>query len=272
MRTLTLDSTRAIGEERIRMGKRSRVAPFGSISHGTVHMEPVAMLTLFSYPDLFGVADNNPYGLKVFAFLKLCGLPFRHEHVFDTTNAPRAQLPYIVDDGQPIGDSDLIISHLIRRYDLALDDGLTTSQRDTDLLVRRALDDLYWVMSYSRWKDPRFWPRFRDAFRRTHPGVTESSLEAAREYNSKRYYYQGIGRYEPEDAYARGVADLEVLANLLPESGFLFGAKPRSTDAGVYGFTANIYLYDIETPLKACVLSRPNLVAHCRAIYSMLDG
>jgi hypothetical protein len=63
-------------------------------------------------------------------------------------------------------------------------------------------------MSYSRWKDPRFWPRFRDAFRRTHPGVTESSLEAAREYNSKRYYYQGIGRYEPEDAYARGVADL----------------------------------------------------------------
>ena len=166
------------------------------------------MLTLFSYPDLFGVADNNPYGLKVFAFLKLCGLPFRHEHVFDTTNAPRAQLPYLVDDGQPIGDSDLIISHLIRRYGLALDDGLTTSQRDTDLLVRRALDDLYWVMSYSRWKDPRFWPRFRDAFRRTHPGVTESSLEAACEYNSKRYYYQGIGRYEPEDAYARGIADL----------------------------------------------------------------
>src|SRR3954468_20222036 len=63
-------------------------------------------------------------------------------------------------------------------------------------------------MSYSRWKDPRFWPRFRDAFLRTHPSVTESSLEAAREYNSKRYYYQGIGHYEPEDAYARGVADL----------------------------------------------------------------
>src|SRR4051812_5586293 len=31
-----------------------------------------AMLTLFSYPDLCGVADNNPYGLKVYAFLKLC--------------------------------------------------------------------------------------------------------------------------------------------------------------------------------------------------------
>jgi hypothetical protein len=29
------------------------------------------MLTLYSYPDLFGVADNNPFGLKVFAFMRL---------------------------------------------------------------------------------------------------------------------------------------------------------------------------------------------------------
>ena len=35
------------------------------------------MLTLFSYPELYGLADNNPYGLKVFAFLKLCRLAMR---------------------------------------------------------------------------------------------------------------------------------------------------------------------------------------------------
>ena len=33
------------------------------------------MLTLYSYPQLFGVADNNGYGLKVYAFLKLAGVP-----------------------------------------------------------------------------------------------------------------------------------------------------------------------------------------------------
>jgi hypothetical protein len=32
------------------------------------------MLTLYSYPELFGVADNNGYGLKVFAFLRLNGV------------------------------------------------------------------------------------------------------------------------------------------------------------------------------------------------------
>jgi hypothetical protein len=36
----------------------------------------------------------------------------------------------------------------------------------------------------------------------------------AREFNFQRYYFQGIGRYEPEEACERGLADLEVLAHL----------------------------------------------------------
>jgi hypothetical protein len=43
----------------------------------------VTVLTLHSYPTLFGVADNNGYGLKVYAFLRLVGLPLRHKHVLD---------------------------------------------------------------------------------------------------------------------------------------------------------------------------------------------
>lgn len=158
------------------------------------------MLTLYSYPELFGVADNNPFGLKVYAFLKLCGLAFRHEHIFDASKAPRGQLPYLVDGDTTIGDSDTIISHLIARNALTIDSALTPAQRDTGLLVRRMLDDLYWVMSYSRWKDDRYWPLFRDAVLRTHPNVTAESMEAARQYNFKRYHYQGIGRYDPDAA------------------------------------------------------------------------
>src|SRR5215475_13460207 len=150
------------------------------------------MITLYSYPTLFGVADNNGYGLKVFAFLRLAGLPFVHEHIFDASAAPRGQLPYIVDDGETIGDSETIIAHLTRKYRLAINEGLTPAQRDTDHLITRMLDDLYWVMSYSRWKDEEFWPAFRDALRREHPQVTDQALDKAREYNSQRYYYQGI--------------------------------------------------------------------------------
>jgi glutathione S-transferase len=228
------------------------------------------MITLFSYPELYGVADNNPYGLKVFAFLKLCNLAFRHEHIFDAKAAPRGQLPYILDGDETIGDSDAIVAHLIGKYRLAIDDALTAEQRDTAHLIRRMLDDLYWVMSYSRWRDPEFWPLFRDEILRAHPSVSEDGLDQARKYNLERYHYQGIGRYEPDGVYARGIADLRVLANLVPQNAFLFGAQPSSIDAGIYGFLANIHFYAIDTPLKTFVASRANLVRHCETLHAAM--
>lgn len=225
------------------------------------------MITLYSYPSLFGVADNNGYGLKVFAFLRLADLPFAHEHLFDASSAPRAQLPYLVDDGETIGDSETIIAHLIRKYGLTIDAALDTRERDLSLLVTRLLDDLYWVMSYSRWKDERYWPAFRSALLREHPSLTEEGLAKARDFNFQRYYFQGIGRYEPEAAYQRGLADLDVLADLIPERAFIHGARPTSVDAAVYGFIANIHFYDIDTPLKRFVSARPNLVLHCVTLH-----
>jgi hypothetical protein len=41
-------------------------------------------------PALFGNADNNGYGLKVFAFLKLAGVPFTHRHIFNASAARSA--------------------------------------------------------------------------------------------------------------------------------------------------------------------------------------
>ena len=52
---------------------------------------------------------------------------------------------------------------------------------------------------------------------------------------------------------------------------FLFGAEPTSIDAGIYGFIANIYFYDIDTPLKRFVSSHANLVRHCRSIHAAVS-
>ncbi|MCS3692952.1 glutathione S-transferase [Bradyrhizobium elkanii] len=229
------------------------------------------MLTLYSYPPLFGVADNNGYGLKVFAFLKLAGVPFLHEHIFDASKAPRQQLPYIVDGRDTVGDSETILAYVTGKYGVALDAALTPAQRTTNLLVTRTLDDLYWVMSYSRWQDERYWPLFRDALMREHPGLTDDGLMKAKEFNARRYYYQGIGRFEPDAAMARGLADLAALASLIPSQGYVHGDKPTTVDAGIYGFVANIYFYDINTPLKQFVVSHEALVQHCRAIHAAVS-
>ena len=190
-----------------------------------------------------------------------------HEHVLDASSAPRGQLPYIVDEDEVVGDSETIIVHLIRKYGLSIDAALAPRERVLSLLITRLLDDLYWVMSYSRWKDETYWPEFRAALMREHPEITEEDLGRAREFNFQRYHFQGIGRYAPGAAYARGIADLGALAALVPADGYVHGRSPTSVDAAIYGFIANIYFYDIDTPLREFVRANPNLVRHCQSIH-----
>ena len=64
----------------------------------------------------------------------------------------------------------------------------------------------------------------------------------------------------------QGHADLRALANLLPGSGFLFGEEPTSTDAGIFGFIANIFFYEIDTPLREFLVFQSNVVLHCQSI------
>jgi hypothetical protein len=77
-----------------------------------------------------------------------------------------------------------------------------------------------------------------------------------------RYCYLGIGRFEADAAMARGLADL---ANLIQRQGYVHGDRP-TTIAPIYGFVANIYFYDIETPLREFVVSHDGLAKHCRTV------
>ena len=50
----------------------------------------------------------------------------------------------------------------------------------------------------------------------------------------------------------------------------MHGDRPTSIDSGIYGFIANIYFYEIDTPLKQFVVSHANIVRHCLAIHDMV--
>lgn len=67
------------------------------------------MITLYLYPEMFGLPDNNPFGLKVDTFLKLAKINFETNHILDTKDAHRGQLPFINDNGRIITDSNYII-------------------------------------------------------------------------------------------------------------------------------------------------------------------
>ena len=196
------------------------------------------MLTLYSYPTLFGVADNNGYGLKVYAFLKLAGVPFKHEHIFDASKAPRGQLPYIDDDGEIVGDSETILAYVTRKYGVTLDAdahaGATRHQPAGHAHARRSLlgDVVFTLEGRALLAGVP-----RRAAARASQSVTEEGLLKAKEFNAQRYHYQGIGRYEPDAAMARGLADLGALATLIPAAAMCTATSPPASTPAFMGLS-----------------------------------
>jgi glutathione S-transferase len=229
------------------------------------------LIRLFLYPKLFGLPDNNPYGLKVETFLRLAQIPYHLEHVVNVGAAPRGQLPYLVDGATVVSDSNRMIEYLSQTYQVNLDDVLTHEQRTTHFLVTRMLDShLYWVMSYSRWQDPRFWPIFKAAFLKNFPQVSETELDIPRKNNIEKYRYQGIGRYDPAQVYESGIDDLRAIQSLLGSNQYMFGDTIHTIDACCYGFLANIWYFDIDTPLKDFLRSNPLVTTYIERVRSRL--
>lgn len=230
------------------------------------------MITLYSYPQLFGLPDNNPFGLKVDTFLRLAKIPFQTEHIIDTKDAPRGQLPYIIDQGTVITESNFIIKYLLKKYDILLDLHLTESQKNIYFLITRMLDShLYWVMSYSRWQDERYWPLFKSEFLKQLPQLSEEDLERFRQYNIQKYYYQGIGKYSSEEIYNSGIDDLKCINEFLNNNPFFFGEHFSTIDACCYGFLANIYYFEINTPLRDFIKSQKKLEHYVHRIRERFD-
>ena len=230
------------------------------------------MVVLYLYPKMFGLPDNNPFGLKVETFLRLAKVDFEPRNILDTKDAPRGQLPYIDDNGKIITESNYIIQYISEKYHVVMDNDLTPQQTTVQFFITRMLDNhLYWVMSYSRWQDERFWPLFKAEFQRHFPDVSESALEKVRQNNMEKYRYQGIGRYDPKDVYQSGIDDLSAISSALGKNDFIFGDKPHTVDAACYGFLANIFYFEIETPLKDFINKEISLKNYINRIRKSLD-
>ncbi len=220
---------------------------------------------------MFDLPDNNPFGLKVDAFLRLAKIPFQTEYTLYPGDAPRGQLPYIIDEGELISDSNQIINYLTKKYKVLLDAQLIDAHKKLQFLITRMLDShLYWIISYSRWQDKQNWSAFKAEFLKQAPEISNEDIEKAREYCTEKYYFQGIGRYEPHEVYEAGIDDLKTIDALLGDNDCLFGGDVHSIDASCYGFIAAIYYFDIDTPLKTFIIKETSLGPYADRIRKML--
>lgn len=204
--------------------------------------------------------DKNisPFCLKVETYCQLANIPYQTVASLPA-QAPRGKLPYIVDQGNTIADSGLIIDYLKKTYDDPLDAALTDSQRAQGHLLQRTCEEsLAHVLVYSRWLDENSWQVVKKVFFANMPFVLRNIVPTMVQRNiRKALYAQGYGRHTQDEIYALGAGDLTALATCLRNTPFAVSNQPTSFDATLYAFLANIVEDALNTPLTLSTRQHP---------------
>lgn len=208
-------------------------------------------LKVFVFPGAWGLASTGPFALKLLAWLRMVGL----EHdIVETTSmrrAPKGKNPWIELDGQPIGDTELIMAHLSRLHGLDPDAWLDPVQRATALAFRRMIEEhLHQVLEYELLVSAPGQAAMRAFIAEQAPSFVAGFAASmmARRFG-RQLHARGVGRHAPDEIAAMGIADLQALELLLGDGPWLLGDRACSLDAVAYGFLGPLVRAPVEQPV-----------------------
>ncbi|MFL5348384.1 MAG: glutathione S-transferase family protein [Hyalangium sp.] len=221
------------------------------------------MIVLHQGPAAWGVGNISPFCLKLESYLRMAGLPYT-ARAADFRKAPKAKIPFIEEDGQFLGDSQLIIEHLQKKHGDALDAKLSAADKAQGHLVRRMLEEsTYWNIVYERWVTEEGWRVYRPIIETLFPPVVGKVVPSMiRRKVRQGLYAQGLGRHGPEEILEMGKADISAVAALLGDKPFLLGDNPSSFDAALYAFIVSITVFPVDSPFRRFTLEQKNLVRY----------
>lgn len=223
------------------------------------------MITLYQYPAVWGLASLSPFCIKVEAFLRVAGLPYKVEVIRNPGKGPKGKLPFITTGSEVIADSSVIIDTLTDKFAL---DGLRleSPQAQAQASALRAMieESLYFILLYSRWVDPRGFAAIKREFLPLFPmGIGGLALSILRRRLRAQAFAQGIGRHDAGTVYGQGREQLRTLAFFLGDRRYFFEDKFSAIDATAFAFLVTILRQPFSTPLQEELNRHPNLLAYC---------
>lgn len=232
------------------------------------------MITLYQFAPDWGLPNTSSFCLKLETYLRMAQLPFELASNVDLRQAPKGKLPYIMDQGNMIADSNLIIEYLKATYGDPLDGHLSQSDRAIALAMQRLIEEhLYWVAVYSRWQEPVNWEKVKATYFSDLPPVLNTIVPMqVRKQMLQSLKGHGMGRHTPAEIYHIGITDLNALSDFLADKPFLMGEQPTSVDASAYGLLANILWAPIESPLQERAAALSNLSAYSHRMKAKFYG
>jgi len=117
--------------------------------------EIMPILRVFTFSPAWGLPSAGPFAIKLLAWLELTGIPYEQIIEDNPRKGPKGKNPWIELDSERIGDSELIIELLSRRFGIDLDAGLSNEQKAVGLAWRRTFEEhFHQVLEWELFQHP----------------------------------------------------------------------------------------------------------------------
>lgn len=220
------------------------------------------MIILHTFDSSSG--QGSPFAIKLETFLRMTGVPYETAFVKDDLGSPNGKVPYIVkENGELLGDSQVIMDYLTEKYSLDIDKHLTQEDRIQKIFIRHALEDhLYWGVSYLLFNGSSS-QKFRKAMKAMKPFLASPAYFRRRK---KQHIIQGIARYSEEDVIKYAKEDIDAIAFQLKGKKYVFGDKISSIDACVYAFLNTLLFTPLDSEVISYARTFPQFGEYCQRI------
>lgn len=227
------------------------------------------MITVYATIPFGELPDMSPFVIKLQTYLRMVGIPYETA-LGDPRTAPAKKIPYILDDGQLVHDTVLIIEYLKRKHGDSLDGHLDARQRAVAEAFRGLLEQhFYFILGYARyWRDEDF-ALYRPTFAALAAKIGIPKLFAPllirkiRGDVKHQLWEQGAARHSRENVMALGRNTLQAVADYLGNAPYFMGDRPTTIDATVYSSLASILWAPMESDIKESLRSHSNLTSYC---------
>ncbi len=222
-------------------------------------------IKLFAVGSGWGIpfASAAPFPLKLETWLRMTKIPYEVVIESNPGKGPKKKTPWIVDGDVTMGDSELIIEYLRKKYGVDPDAGLSASDRAVATAFHRLFEEHY----HQAFEHQLFFGK--GGAGRLAEGVSVLPAVARPLVKTlftsalkKQLHARGVSRHGEEMLIEMGKADLDAASVFLGDRPYFLGAEPRTIDACVFGFLGTSIYVDGDNPLFRHAASKENLVAY----------
>lgn len=226
------------------------------------------MIKLYTFPEAFGLRNVSPFCLRVEMALAHLGMKFEIVLESNPGKSPKGKLPFIIDDGVTIADSEIIFQHLDRKSEGALYAHLQPGEYGQGLAYTRLADDhLYWLMVASRWLDDTWFVNVKEGFFGAFPlGLRTAIGVLARRQMRQTYVLHGLGKHSLEEQQEFARRDLAALEDALEEKPYLVGERLTVFDFSVVSLLSGLMDNQPATWVSTIAEEYPGLRSYAERI------